>query len=131
MEDAEATTGRRIVLPAPLAAAVAASGASWKEGVLVSEGLHVEIDRDGALVTGSLVLSPEVGLRAAGGRLRMLVPGMPETIATALPGRHIATVLDHPHLHDPRLLITTVKEEQGRMSIDIVAATTVLQEPSA
>lgn len=103
--------------PAPFAAALALGSPA---------GVHAEFDANGDLDTGSIAFGKGVSLRAAQGSMRLVVPPLPDTIASALTGRHVSSVVDHPWLGDPRLVIERVDHEDGRMTLAIASAPTTI-----
>jgi len=87
-------------------------------------GVHAEFDAGGHLDTGSIDFGKGVTLRAAQGATRLIVPTLPDTLASALTGRHVSAVVEHPWLSDPALLIERVDDEDGRLSL-VLASTSV------
>lgn len=106
------------IAPAPFAAALRNSPAPI--------GVHSEFQNDGAFDTGSISLKPGVSLRASRDRLRLVVPTLPQTIASALLGRHVSVVIKHGWLADPRLIIEQVNEEDGAISILLAKSDTLV-----
>ena len=62
---------------------------------------NLVVFRRGASLDVSIELGGDVGLRTRGGLAWLSIPGLlPDTLAVALPGRRLSTLLTHPLLAD-------------------------------